>query len=671
MRFGSVCSGIEAASVAFNPLGWKAAWLAEIEPFPSAVLAHHYPTVPNLGDMTKIAAMVDAGEIEAPDLFCGGCPCQSFSVAGMRKSLGDERGNLTLEFIRIADAIDRVRRNTGKPPVWVFYENVPGILNTADNAFGSFLGGLCGDESAIDAPAGGWPGAGVVAGPSRVVAWRTLDAQFFGVAQRRKRVFVLALGGSGKWACADALLPITNSLQGHPAPSRQARQVAPTIPSRSSAGGGLGTDFDCDGGLIPAVSSTLLAQGNKTGGHRPPGTTVDTCDTLIPVPHADISSALKACDGKGPSRDGDGAILVPMLAHSLRGEGFDASEDGTGRGTPLAPIAFPAFMSATQHALTEDLAPSMGALNPTAVALNNSACSEGNSLYNQGFNIIGDSDASTQKTHSIALLRRVRNAIGEEAFAQWGLGILDSLQSPEILRSALHGSELRPATFSRCWMVCCALGSPFSRSAGAMHSMREAAGKGCASQGWEFSEQQFDELGAYLSELSQPGAQAERLMRDLWQAAEGPGLLRNALSAIQEARRPSGREGQPVCSGAQGQRTASSEGLQGAGLFGQVPREGVLQQACTTGGKGNPWSDSVNQERSGIGAMAVRRLVVEECEFLQGFPHSYTAVPHRGKPAADGNRYKALGNSWAVPNVRWIGERINAVCQLNSMDKVA
>src|SRR5690606_6634413 len=103
ISFGSVCSGIEAASVAFGPLGWRSAWFAEIEAFPSAVLAHHYPHVPNLGDMTRIARAVLRGEVEAPDVLCGGTPCQAFSVAGLRKSLDDARGNLTLKFVELAD----------------------------------------------------------------------------------------------------------------------------------------------------------------------------------------------------------------------------------------------------------------------------------------------------------------------------------------------------------------------------------------------------------------------------------------------------------------------------------------------------------------------------------------------------------------------------------------
>jgi len=106
ISFGSVCSGIEAASVAWNPLGWHAAWLAEIEPFPTALLVHHYPTTPNLGDMTTIARRVLTGEVAPPEVLCGGTPCQAFSVAGLRESLSDERGSLTLKFVEIADAID-------------------------------------------------------------------------------------------------------------------------------------------------------------------------------------------------------------------------------------------------------------------------------------------------------------------------------------------------------------------------------------------------------------------------------------------------------------------------------------------------------------------------------------------------------------------------------------
>ena len=192
MKFGSVCSGIEAASVAWHPLGWQAAWLSEIEPFPSAVLAHHYPTVPNLGDMTLLPERIASGEVEAPDLFCGGTPCQAFSVAGLRNSLDDARGNLSLTFVEIANEIDNRRLDAGLVPAIIFWENVPGVLNTKDNAFGCFLGALAGEDAPLEPAGKRWTNAGCVYGPQRAVAWRVLDAQYFGVAQRRRRVFVVA-----------------------------------------------------------------------------------------------------------------------------------------------------------------------------------------------------------------------------------------------------------------------------------------------------------------------------------------------------------------------------------------------------------------------------------------------------------------------------------------------
>ena len=109
LRYGSVCSGIEAVSVAWQGMGFEPAWFSEIEPFPCAVLAHHYPSVPNYGDMTTLSERILSGEIEAPDILVGGTPCQAFSVAGLRNSLNDERGNLTLVFVRILNAINTIR----------------------------------------------------------------------------------------------------------------------------------------------------------------------------------------------------------------------------------------------------------------------------------------------------------------------------------------------------------------------------------------------------------------------------------------------------------------------------------------------------------------------------------------------------------------------------------
>lgn len=195
--YGSVCSGIEAATVAWHPLGWVPSWFAEIEPFPAAVLSHHYPAVPNLGDMTTIAAKVRDGTVDAPDVLVGGTPCQAFSVAGLRGGLSDPRGALTIAYVELANAIDTTRSFRGIPPSVIVWENVPGVLSSKDNAFGCFLGALAGEDSELQPPGGKWKNAGCVFGPQRAVAWRVLDAQYFGVAQRRRRVFVVASAREG------------------------------------------------------------------------------------------------------------------------------------------------------------------------------------------------------------------------------------------------------------------------------------------------------------------------------------------------------------------------------------------------------------------------------------------------------------------------------------------
>ena len=196
MRYGSLCSGIEAASVAWEPLGWQPTWFAEIEPFPCAVLSHHWPHIPNHGDMTQLVGKILNGSVEAPDVLAGGTPCQAFSVAGLRGSLDDERGNLTLTLIRILDAIDFIRTRNGQPPCILVWENVPGVLSTKDNAFGCFLGGLAGEDIPLEPAGQKWTNAGCVLGHKRRIAWRILDAQYFGVPQRRRRVFLVASAGS-------------------------------------------------------------------------------------------------------------------------------------------------------------------------------------------------------------------------------------------------------------------------------------------------------------------------------------------------------------------------------------------------------------------------------------------------------------------------------------------
>lgn len=315
LNFLSVCSGIEAASVAWEPMGWRASAVSEIDPFPCHVLAHRWGAgrplfmpdpeapglslkdrrsraaaikamatvpeggrIPNLGDMTQFKEWPDFGTTE---LLVGGTPCQSFSVAGLRKGLDDPRGNLALTYLALAD---RYR------PEWVVWENVPGVLSSnGGRDFGAFLGGL------------------VKLGYG--FAYRVLDAQYirtfslpWAVPQRRRRVFVV--GYLGDWRPAAAVLFDGQSLRGDPPPRREAGQrVAPTLAARTRGGGGLGTDFDVDGGLIPSVANPLTARM-----HKGVNTTMDEGQT--------------------------------MVAHALRAEGFDASEDGTGRGTPIVPVAF-------------------------------------------------------------------------------------------------------------------------------------------------------------------------------------------------------------------------------------------------------------------------------------------------------------------------------------------
>lgn len=257
MKYVCVCSGISSPTTAWSALGWKPLAFAEIDPFASAVLANRYGAgrprfmpdpkepgldpaeargrataikllsklewgekTPNFGDFTFLR---DDPLIVDADVTVGGTPCQDFSLAGLRASLGGARGNLTMEFIRLANAVDDLRRAHGKPAAFHLWENVPGVFSTKDNAFGTFLAGMVGSERPILPPKGrGWTDSGVVSGPERVAAWRVLDAQYFGLAQRRRRVFVLACRHPGAWVVADALLPIIDSLCGHPPPSREA-----------------------------------------------------------------------------------------------------------------------------------------------------------------------------------------------------------------------------------------------------------------------------------------------------------------------------------------------------------------------------------------------------------------------------------------------------------------
>jgi DNA (cytosine-5)-methyltransferase 1 len=235
MNYLSVCSGVEAASVAWKGLGWNPLGFSEIEKFPSEVLNHHYPNVPNLGDMTKYKEW-NFGK-ESVDLVVGGTPCQSFSVAGLRKGMEDPRGNLALTFCAI---LDKFR------PKWFVWENVPGVLSSNKGRdFGSFLG--------------------AVAELGYGASYRVLDAQNFGVPQRRRRVFVV--GHLGDWKPTAEVLFESESLQWHPKKSRQTRKDSPGYIE-----GGFGAYNKSDVGGTSKASGGVLGGGSETfvlGGQHP------------------------------------------------------------------------------------------------------------------------------------------------------------------------------------------------------------------------------------------------------------------------------------------------------------------------------------------------------------------------------------------------------------------
>lgn len=281
MIYGSICSGIEAATVAWEPLGWKAAWFSEIEAFPSAVLAERWPEVENLGDMTKIAAAVRAGDVQAPDVMVGGTPCQAFSIAGLRNGLADARGQLTLSYVELANAIDNKRIERGEEEAIFVWENVPGVLTSHDNAFGCFLAGLAGESCELEPSGGKWTHSGCVYGPQRTIAWIVKDAQYFGVAQRRKRVFVVASARKGFDPCQ--VLFESEGVRRDTPPSREPQTAVAALTAR-----GVGT---CGADDNQAQAGHIIAE----------------------------------------CANGD-------ISHTLKAEGFDGSEDGTGRGIPV--IAF-------------------------------------------------------------------------------------------------------------------------------------------------------------------------------------------------------------------------------------------------------------------------------------------------------------------------------------------
>lgn len=355
-RYGSVCSGIEAAAVAWQPLGLQPEWLSEIDPFANAVLAHHYPHIPNLGDMTQLAHKVREGIVTAPDVLVGGTPCQSFSIAGARRGLADPRGALTLKYVELANAIDEIRLSRQKPASVVVWENVPGVLNDRSNAFGCFLGAMCGERRALRPAGTRWTHAGCVSGPKRTIAWRVLDAQYFGLAQRRKRMFVVA-SARGDFD-PSAVLFESESLR---------RDTAPSTTARTNAAADAAPDASCNclsktrgqsGARTDAESSVVCFGGGKASGP------IDRAACLTARGHkcdfevetfavqsftGEVAHALNtANNGKGSSEDGTGrGVPVIGFPTSMAGDvshplttAYSVTEDGNGRGLPIVSLRY-------------------------------------------------------------------------------------------------------------------------------------------------------------------------------------------------------------------------------------------------------------------------------------------------------------------------------------------
>ena len=531
IEYGSVCSGIEAASAAWHPLGMSPVWFAEIEPFPSAVLAHHYPKVPNHGDMTKLAALVLTGKIKAPAVLVGGTPCQAFSVAGMRQGMLDPRGALTIKYVELADAVDHVRTARGDDECVVVWENVPGVLSDKQNAFGCFLGALAGEDCELQPSGKRWTDAGCVYGPKRTVAWRILDAQYFGLAQRRRRVFVVASARRG-FDPVEVLFE-REGVRRDTAPRRgEGQDVTGTAPFGPALQCGCGHVFpeelghygcmNCEGDEGPAV--TMFGGIPAFGGHSL-GSSIK------------LSATLTAKDTR-MDIESETFFLSPALRAQAQCSHRADSESFVVSGTLQA--SGKAAGSATQQDAESGLLVVHGTQDP----------------------------CTSDKAFALGRNQGQENAV--LAFSCKDHGADTGALSPT-LRAMNHSGSHANAGGQ---VAVCITGN-------ITHTLK--------AEGFDGSE-------------------------------DGTG------------------RGQPI-----------------------VNCREVAQTLTSNYGKQVDNTDSAMGPNVVAAASAVRRLTPVECERLQGFPDDYTRIPWRGRVLGlcpDGPRYKAIGNSKAVPVVRWIGRRL-------------
>ena len=626
MRFLSLFSGIEAASSAWLPLGWECVAVSEIDPFACAVLAHHYPDVPNLGDITKITES-DIAMLGDIDLVVFGSPCQDLSVAGKRKGLDGARSGL---FFNAMQIVEWAR-------IWgdcrfALWENVPGAFSSNSGAdFGVVVGQMAGMECA-EIPPKGWGTEGAIVGPQGMVEWAVLDAQWAGVAQRRRRVFAIA--DFGDWSSRPPILLEPESLRGDTAPSRETGQsVAGTLASRTGAGGYPGTDEACSGHVICSeVSPTLDQRAGRSGAnsfatsggliglqrsvlepvlcaatgqagaeitsgysptlncnHEAPyvayGVTIHGTDgTKTVASFSDTAQCLRARTPGAIDNSSTTVVLQQVgcvtgrITHTLKAEGFDASEDGTGRGTPIVPVAY-------------GFQPRIG---------------------RNGRGDMGDVVATLSASSGDAAPCVAYQTTGEN------YGWMDG-------------------------------GTPQGSNDLSTGSVRDLCCSGCRSTSQErgLEGSQAGELATSVPQLPHESTPLGDDLPAMRKTAQGAWLLRPALPEGEAPRRP-GIQTAETCMQCGGLRSAES-------------RERLLRQTFSANETRDAWQTADDQKRSGVITMAVRRLTPRECERLQSFKDDHTLITVRGKPAADGPRYKALGNSMCVNVMAWIGKQIDHV----------
>ncbi|EMJ5494588.1 cytosine methyltransferase [Pseudomonas aeruginosa] len=556
ITYGSVCSGIEAASVAWHMLGFRASWFAEIEPFPSAVLAQRWPTVPNLGDMTKLAREVLLGIIAAPLILVGGTPCQDFSVAGMRAGLAGERGALTMKFVELADAIDHVRPD-GDECV-VVWENVPGVLSDKGNAFGNFLAALVGESEELQPPGGKWKDAGCVYGPKRTAAWRILDAQYFGLAQRRRRVFVIASARAGFDPC-EVLFEREGMRRDHPSRRGEGQDLAGRAP--------FGPALQCGCGYLFDLSLGQWGCPNCEGDEGPA---------------VEVMAGVPAFGGENQSRSlfQAGALTAHGVRNDFASETFCVA--------PAVAGTLQANGKAAGSATQQDAESGLLVVHGTQ-----------------------DPDVAMGIAHTLGRNHGQENAVFDPNQIT---SVTNRSQPTPGLCHTLPASSQPPIAFS-----CKDYGADAGEVAPTLRAMGH--GDSHANAGGQV---------AIAYPLLEVGKRTGRSTSDP-RAGLGVGAESDPMFTLQA----SAQHG--VCVTGDITHTLKAEGF-------DASEDGT--------GRGQP----ITPEAAGV-----RRLTPRECERLQGLPDDYTLIPWRGKPATecpDGPRYKAIGNSKAVPVVRWIGRRI-------------